>query len=200
MTLVLLRHGESEGNVLRRIQGWRDYPLTERGHRQAAAAAGRLAHVPATALYTSPLARARQTADAVEAVTGHAAIELPDLREYCFGEAQGMTWDEAVARWGFSDNDWGAGRVPGEEGMERFRERVSQQFDALAQRHADSVAICVLHAGTLGAIVESLCGLPPHTHAALYTGNCGIGVIEQAGGASRIVMLNDQAHLSGNER
>jgi broad specificity phosphatase PhoE len=200
VTLVLLRHGESEGNVLRRIQGWHDYPLTERGHRQAAAAATRLATVPAAALYTSPLARARQTADAVEATTSLTAVELPDLREYCFGEAQGMTWDEAVARWGFSDADWGAGRVPGEEGMEAFRARVSQQFETLLRRHADNVAVCVLHAGTLGALVEALCGLPPHSHAALYTGNCGIGVIEQVHGEARVEMLNDQRHLSPDER
>jgi broad specificity phosphatase PhoE len=199
VTLILLRHGESEGNVLRRIQGWHDYPLTDRGHRQAALAAQRLSTVPAVALYTSPLARARQTAAAVEAVTGLDAVELPALREYCFGEAQGMTWDEAAARWGFSDNDWGVGHVPGEEGMEAFRARVSTLFEALAQRHEADLAICVLHAGTLGALVEHLCGLKPHDHAALYSGNCGIGVVEQINGRSVLVMLNDQRHLIADQ-
>jgi broad specificity phosphatase PhoE len=125
---------------------------------------------------------------------------LPDLREYCFGEAQGMTWNEAAARWGFSDDDWGVGHVPGEEGMEAFRARVTRQFKALTQQHENDVAICVLHAGTLGALVEGLCGLPPHTHLALYTGNCGIGVIEQINGAPSILMLNDQRHLLHQER
>jgi broad specificity phosphatase PhoE len=186
--------------VLRHIQGWRDYPLTQRGHRQAGAAARRLASVTAVALYTSPLSRARQTAAAMEATTGLSAVELPDLREYCFGEAQGMTWAEAAARWGFGDDDWGVGQVPGEEGMQTFRTRVSKQFASLAQQHAADVAICVLHGGTIGAVVASLCGLPPHEHVALYTGNCGIGVIEQVEGRSRIVMLNDQRHINPEER
>jgi broad specificity phosphatase PhoE len=201
MTIVLLRHGESEGNVLHHIQGWHNYPLTERGHRQAEAAARRLANLPAVALYTSPLARAQETASVVAVATGLAVVELPDLREYCFGEAQGMTWTEAAARWGLSDDDWGVGHVPGEEGMTAFRARVSSQIDMLAASHASDIAICVLHAGTIGALVAHLCGLAPHDHAALYTGNCGIGVIEQAAtGRLTIAMLNDQRHLAPEER
>ncbi len=111
-----------------------------------------------------------------------------------------MRWDDAVARWGLSDTDWGVGHVPGEEGMETFRLRVATLFEELAVRHASDVAICVLHAGTLGAIVEHLCGLPLHHHAALYTGNCGIGVVEQVLGRPVIVMLNDQRHLATDER
>jgi broad specificity phosphatase PhoE len=200
VTLLLLRHGESTGNILRLIQGWHDFPLTDRGHRQAAAAAGRLATASATALYTSPLARARSTAAAVEHATGLDAVTLPDLREYCFGEAQNMRWEDAAARWGFSDTDWGVGKVPGEEGMEAFRGRVSRTFETLAARHADDLAIVVLHAGTIGAIVEYVCGLAPHEHVALYTGNCGIGTIEQIDGRSVIVGLNDQSHLPERER
>jgi probable phosphoglycerate mutase len=200
VTLLLLRHGESEGNVLRLIQGWHDFPLTERGHRQAAAAARRLASSGATALYASPLARAWQTAEPVGAATSLTVQPEPGLREYRFGEAQNMRWEDAVARWGLSDRDWGVGRVPGEEGMEAFRSRVAEVFERLAAKHADDLAIVVLHAGTLGCIVEHLCGLPLHEHASMYTGNCGIGRIEEVGGEHVIVCLNDQAHLAPEQR
>ena len=93
MTLLLLRHGESEGNALRVIQGWREYPLTSRGRAQADAAGRHLASVGAVALYTSPLLRARETAAAVEAHSALQAVELPDLREYHFGEAEGLRWE-----------------------------------------------------------------------------------------------------------
>lgn len=200
MTLLLLRHGESEGNVLRMIQGWQDYPLTERGHRQAAHAGRRLAASGAVALYSSPLARAADTARAVAATTDLAIEWTPDFREYCFGEAQGMRWDDAAARWGLADRDWGVGLVPGEEGMERFRARVARQFEELAARHCDDLAICVLHAGTVGALVEYLCGLSPHEHVALYTGNCGISVVESVEGEHIIVTLNDQRHIPADDR
>jgi broad specificity phosphatase PhoE len=200
MTLLLLRHGESAGNVQRVIQGWHDFPLTARGHRQAAHAAARLADVGAIALYSSPLSRAADTAAVVSRATGLDVEETPEFREYCFGDAQGMSWDDAAARWGLDDRDWGVGRVPGEEGMEAFRTRVSGQFEVLAARHQGEIAVVVLHAGVVGAIIEHLCGMAPHDHLALYTGNCGIGVIETAGGAHSIVALNDQRHLPENER
>ncbi len=200
MTLLLLRHGESLGNVDRLIQGWLELPLTERGRRQAVLAAGRLAASGAVALYTSPLRRARETAAPVAAATGLAPIDVPDLREYCFGEAQGLRWEEAVARWGLSDRDWGVGAVPGEEGMEAFRARVARRIEALAAQHADEVAICVVHGGVLGAVVAHLCGLPPHEHAQLYTGNCGIATLTQADGRPVILGLNDQCHLPPDAR
>ncbi len=200
MTVLFLRHGESEGNVLRAIQGWYDYPLTERGHRQASYAAARLADCGASTLYTSPLRRAADTAGAVATATGLLAIETPDFREYCFGEAQSMRWAEAAAKWGLADRDWGVGKVPGEEGMEAFRARVARQFEALLDAHEDDLAISVLHAGTLGAIVEYVCGMALHEHAALFTGNCGIAVMRRANGAASIVTLNDQRHIPAEDR
>jgi probable phosphoglycerate mutase len=195
VTLIFLRHGESEGNVERRIQGWLELPLTAQGHAQAEAAARRLASAGAVALYTSPLLRARQTAEAVARATGLPVIELPDLREYGFGEAQGLRWEQAAERWGLAERDWGVGAVPGEEGMAAFRDRVRRQFDELIARHADSMAIAVIHGGVFGAIVASLCGLPPHEHAQLYMGNCGLMVVAYERGAPVIVALNDQCHL-----
>lgn len=196
MTLIFLRHGESEGNVQRVIQGWLELPLTPRGEAEAAAAGRRLASSGATALYTSPLRRARQTADIVSAATGLEAVELPDLREYGFGEAQGLRWEQAATRWGLLDRDWGIGSVPGEEGMEAFRVRVRRQFDELHERHTDSLAIAVIHGGVFGALVASLCGLEAHEHAQLYTGNCGIMVVtRERSGDPVIVALNDMCHL-----
>jgi broad specificity phosphatase PhoE len=200
VTLLLLRHGESEGNIRRLIQGWHDFPLTERGHRQAQAAARALADSGAVALYASPLQRAYDTALAVASTTSLVPVVSPDLREYGFGEAEDMRWEDAAQRWGLSDHDWGVGRVPGEEGMEAFRTRVARVLELLTARHTDEVAIVVLHAGTLGAMVEYLCGLSLHEHASLYTGNCGIGVIEQVDGRSVITQLNDQSHIPESDR
>ncbi len=137
MTLLFVRHGESEGNVAAHHPGLARAAAHRQGGAQAAAVASRLATAGATALYTSPLWRARQTADAIAATTGLEAVELPDMREYGFGEAQGMVWAEAAARWGLFERDWGVGAVPGEEGMEPFRARVRRQFDELHERHAD---------------------------------------------------------------
>ena len=196
MTLLLLRHGESEGNRDRRIQGWREYPLTALGRTQADVSGRHLATSEVVALYSSPLRRARETADLVAAHTGHEVLELPDLREYHFGEAEGLVWDEARERWGVEGRNWGRGDVPGEEGVRAFRARVSRQVEMLLERHRDDSAICVVHGGVLGAAVAWLSGLADEEYAQIYTANCGITALALTeDGRPAIRSLNEVCHL-----
>lgn len=200
MTLLLVRHGESAGNAQRLIQGWKPFPLTDRGHRQAETTARRLAGAGAVALYASPILRAWQTVAPIAAATGLIPIETPALREYGFGEAEGLHWQEAAARWGLSENDWGVGRVPGEEGFEAFRTRVAECIEVLAERHTGELAVCVLHAGTIGTLVGHICGMGPHDHPTLFTGNCSIASVHRDRGWLEIASLNDQCHISIDDR
>ena len=200
MTLLLVRHGESAGNAQRLIQGWKPFPLTDRGHRQAEAVARRLADVGAVALYASPIVRGWQTAAPIAIGTGLTPIETPALREYGFGEAEGLHWTEAAARWELSEHDWGVGGVPGEEGFEVFRTRVAECIEMLAERHSGELAICVLHAGTMGTLVGHICGMGPHDHPTLFTGNCGIATVHRDRGRLEIVSLNDQCHVPEEDR
>ena len=196
VTLLLLRHGESEGNVTRRIQGWDDLPLTDLGRRQAEAAGRRLAGSGAAALYSSPLRRAHDTAEIVAAHVGLDVIDLDDLREYHFGEAEGLSWDEAAARFGLEGRDWGAGRIPGEEGVTAFRDRVERRIGELAERHASDVAIVAVHSGVLGAILSRLLGLSDAEYAQIYTANGGITTLRDGmDGRTAIDGLNDVCHL-----
>lgn len=197
MTLLLLRHGESEGNRTRVVQGQlTHYGLTPLGREQAEAAGRRLAGLEIDALYSSHLRRARETADIVAAHTGHEVIELPDLQEYGFGEAQGLTWDEVRERFDVVGRAWGRGRIPGEEGSAAFRERVAHQIGGLAERHRDGTAVAVLHGGVLGAIVGRICGLGDGEYAQIFTANCGITEVGVAqDGRLALRSLNDTCHL-----
>src|SRR5258706_6988500 len=82
---VLVRHGEASGNREMRYLGATDAPLTERGQAQARQLASALALYRPAALYTSPLLRARQTAEAVAAVLGLAVVPDPRLPGGEFG-------------------------------------------------------------------------------------------------------------------
>ena len=197
MTLLLLRHGESEGNRARVVQGQLShYALTPLGREQAEAAARRLAALDLAALYSSPLRRARETADIVAAHSGLEVIEAPDLQEYGFGEAQGLTWDEMVERFHVVGRDWGRGSVPGEEGSAAFRDRVARQIGELAGRHREGTAVAVLHGGVLGAAVARICGLGDGEYAQIYTANCGITEVAVApDGRLALRGLNDVCHL-----
>lgn len=196
MTLLLVRHGQSEGNAARVIQGGLD-PLSGLGRTQADAVAARLASSGATRLYASTFARARDTATPIAAATGLELEPLGEWREYWWGEAQGRTWPDAVAAWGSGDPpalEWGSGDVPGEEGEAAFAARVTEAFDLLLERHEDDLGIVVTHGGVLVQIVKHVFGVegyrpvgtPANTSVSTFALDRGVAVIEA---------LNDTCHL-----
>jgi broad specificity phosphatase PhoE len=199
VTLFVVRHGESEGNARRIIQGWLDVPLTERGHAQAAAAARRLAPEPVTAVYSSTLQRAKQTAEAIATPHGLEVTALVGLREYNYGEAQGLNWGEVQERWPHDAEQWGLGHVPGEEGVEAFRRRVAATFETLAERHRSEDAVLVCHGGTIVQLVAHILGLPPRVRPRIYHANCAITTVATAGERPALLSLNDWCHVAALE-
>jgi broad specificity phosphatase PhoE len=196
MTLIFVRHGLSRGNELRVAQGWSDYPLSDRGRQQAEAVAARLALMDASALYSSDLKRASETAEIVAARSGLTVVPREGLRERRFGEGEGLTWKQITERWG-EDLRVGTGVVPGEERTAAFRERVGREVDLLAERHSEDVAVCVTHGGTISVVVAHVLGLPPDEYPAVHTDNCSLTTIELQRGQHVISCQNDRCHLDG---
>ena len=90
MTRILLaRHGETEWNAIRRVQGWTDIPLSAKGEAQAQALAGRLSRTTLTAIYSSDLSRAARTAAPTADRHGLTVQSVPELREKGFGDWEG---------------------------------------------------------------------------------------------------------------
>lgn len=123
-TFILVRHGETDWNRDRRIQGSTDIPLNDAGRQQARDAAAALRETLNPALpavvVASDLARARETADIIAAELGLPAPHLyPELRERGYGVAEGMSVDEYFERWG----DWHGTDVPEAETRSALRER-----------------------------------------------------------------------------
>jgi glucosyl-3-phosphoglycerate phosphatase len=153
-TLVLVRHGETDWNLSGRAQGHADIPLNLTGHAQAQAVARVLAGFAPVRLWSSDLARARQTAEAVATTTG-LTIELdPRLREYDVGERSGLTLDEAAEQFPEEYAAYRAGRsatlVPGEETTEHVRDRVVPALlDCFAGLSDGDTGVAVLHGACL---------------------------------------------------
>jgi hypothetical protein len=93
---LLVRHAETEDNVRMRLSGWTDTDLSARGENQIELLADHFnrEHGHIDALYSSPLIRARRTAEAIGALTGHTPILVDDLREMYFGELDGRPFEE----------------------------------------------------------------------------------------------------------
>ena len=196
MTLILVRHGESEGNALGVFQGWKDYPLSELGRLQAAAAAERLSEAGASALYSSDLSRAHETGEIVAAKAGLTLEPRTALRERGFGEGEGLSWAQIRERFG-AEVRIGEGSIPGEEPVEIFRKRISEEFDLLMESHRDDIAICTSHGGTISGIVAHVLGLPPEGRARVRIANCSLTVVEFERGRAVITSLSDTCHTDG---
>lgn len=197
MTVILVRHGQSRGNLRGIIQGWLDEPLTEDGEAQARLVAARLAGMPVSTVYASPLARAWSTGEAVAAALRLPLVAEPGMREHYFGAAQGFTWGEATERWGLRaghGEDWAAG-VPDAEPMLDFRRRVGAALDALLDRHEQEVVVCVSHGGTIAQAVAHVLGLPEAISPAIRVDNTSLTIVEGTAARPMLRALNDACHV-----
>lgn len=203
MTLVLVRHGESTGNVGGIIQGWHDAGLTEAGREQAEAVAARLVALRPAALYSSPLARARDTARPLAERSGLEVVEIEALRERYYGEAQGLTWNEAAERWPLGEasyhRDW-AMAVPDVETLAALRERSVAVVSNLLDRHEGELAVCVSHGGTLVQVIAHLFGLPVDVWPRVRMSNTSVTIVDGPSERPVIRTLNDICHLDDQAR
>lgn len=156
--LMIVRHGESEWNALRRLQGQADIALSERGREQARALAPTIAALAPDVVVTSDLKRARETA----ALLGYPAAEcLTDLREVDVGSWTGQPIADIVALDADAYRGWRAGTLtpPEGEAWADFTARTTRGV-ALAMEKAERLLV-VCHGGVVRALLEALIQLSP---------------------------------------
>jgi glucosyl-3-phosphoglycerate phosphatase len=164
--LVVVRHGRTPWNVIDRAQGHTDVPLDDVGNEQAEQTAEALSRLGPARLWTSDLARARQTAAYLEKATGLTAEPDERLREFNLGVRAGLTRDEFAARFPEEYEAWVAGDttrivVHGEETSAEVRARISPAFrEYLAALTPGETGIAVTHGGCLRLGVSELLGWP----------------------------------------
>jgi broad specificity phosphatase PhoE len=158
-TILLVRHGETDWNRERRFQGHADTPLNEAGRRQAGELAERLRDEGLTAVYTSPLRRAAETADIVAEHLGLEAEELEALREIDVGDWQGLTVDDVRERFPGRLEDAGHSGWPNGETYDQLSARVLPALVGLEQRHHGDRVLGVTHAGPIRAALAAAAGL-----------------------------------------
>ena len=158
-TLLLVRHGETDWNAEGRLQGHTDRPLNDFGRRQARALADRLAGDGITAMYTSDLSRAQETAEILAERLGLAVVVDPDLRERNWGTWEGLTGGER-------DKVEFAGESP-----EEHRERVMRAVGRIVEGHPDQRVLVVTHGGSLRRIQAAVQGVaePVIENCAVWT-------------------------------
>jgi broad specificity phosphatase PhoE len=149
-TILLVRHGETDWNHQRRVQGHADRPLNATGRAQAEALADRLLDEPLDAIYSSDLLRAHETARIVARRKGLEVTTVPDLREKHFGTWEGLTDEEVRLRFPEArTGHWGDG-----ESAEQLSARVVAALRRIADGHRGQRLLVVAHGGPLHALLR----------------------------------------------
>jgi ribonuclease H / adenosylcobalamin/alpha-ribazole phosphatase len=198
-TTVLLRHGQTEFSTERRFAGRGDIALTETGVRQAAAAAERLRARGIDMIVTSPLQRARRTAEAVAAVTGAPLAVDEGLVEADFGKWEGLTFGAAALRWPEEMSAWLASTdvaPPGGESLANAGKRVLATLDRLLAAHQRKTLLLVSHVTPIKTVACRALLAPP---AALFRIHLDVASLTEidwfADGPVLLRSLNDTSHL-----
>lgn len=197
---LLLRHGETALSAERRFAGRGDIPLTDAGRDQAAAAAARLARYGGIdAIVTSPLLRARQTAEAVARATGAPLQVEQDLAETDFGKWEGLTFAEASQRWPDEMSAWlGGAEVapPGGESFAAVGLRVSAALDRLLDGPPGRTLLLVSHVTPIKSLVCRALLAPPQALFRMHLDVASLCEVDwYSDGPAVVRSLNDTAHL-----
>ena len=203
--VVLIRHGETEWNRDRRIQGQTDTPLSALGQQQALAIGQRLKRERFTAIYASDLQRAWNTALAIGQAT---LAERPDapqpiadrrLREMDFGEWEGKTSAEIAAshpeehaRSKHRDADF---RIPGGESFRDLYERTVDAVTSLVDAHPGGALCVVAHGGILDMMYRHTHAIPLDQPRVFSLYNAAYNCLAHEAGRFRLEVWGEVAHL-----
>lgn len=162
-----------------------------RDMRQAAELADRLAGVELAAVYTSPLARAAETAQAVAARHGLTPRVVSDLREIDLGDVDGLQFDEypAELRAALLDTP-GTVRFPGGESYEALRARVVAALGDIVSRHDGETVAAISHAGAIRAALATWLGVPAEASFRVDQSFAGVNVIDWIERAPFVRLVN----------
>ncbi|GAA3259401.1 bifunctional RNase H/acid phosphatase [Nonomuraea helvata] len=200
-SLLLLRHGETELSLERRFSGRGDVELTPNGLAQAAAAAERLSREPyrPDAIISSPLERARQTAQAVAQRTGLDVEVDEDLRELDFGAWEGHTFTEVQRRWPAELTAWLADpetAPPGGESFASAARRVQAAGERLIERYEGKTILAVSHVTPIKILLRLALMAPLESLYRMHLDLACLSLIEYyADGPAVVKSFNDTGHL-----
>jgi 2,3-bisphosphoglycerate-dependent phosphoglycerate mutase len=198
--LIIVRHGQTEWNIAGIRQGHLDSRLTTRGLAQAKALGERLAREKFSALYSSDLGRAVQTAMAIAEYTGHEIVTDPRLRERHLGIFQGLNADQIIQKYPEERRmlrTLGPEYViPGGESMRQQVERNVAYLNDLAQKHAGETIVVVTHGGVVSGFFRHTLAIALDAPRRFEFVNAGLNVFVREEDHWMLLTWGDVSHLA----
>lgn len=197
---ILVRHGQTEWNRVERFRGQADVPLNDVGLAQAEATGERIAaQWQPAAIYASPLSRAVKTAESIARRFDLQVQTHRLLIDINYGEWQGLSPDEVIAKWPAALEAWykapGVAEIPSGETLNAVRARGLSAVRELADLHEGATLVLVGHTVINRLILLAVLGLGTHRFWHIGQDTCAINVFETLGHDFILKSLNDTCHL-----
>ena len=198
--ICIVRHGETDWNVEKRIQGHTDIHLNATGRAQALAMAYNAGHYHFSAIYSSDLSRAAETARVLAEREGLEVRPLPQLRERNYGIFQGITaaqgavlFPAAYAHYSARDPryDFETG-----ESMLAFADRIAEGIDWMVRHHSGETLCAVCHGGVLDILYRKATGRPLETPRDFVIPNCALNWFRFDSHGWHVEKWADRHHLT----
>jgi alpha-ribazole phosphatase len=195
----LIRHGETLWNTEARYQGHTDTSLNEKGLYQAKKLQDRFIKEPFHEIFSSDLSRAADTARIIAEPKNIPVHLTASLRELCFGQWEGFTYNEVILKYGESINKWYNNpdriMVPGGEPLLSMIKRIEDFIYSLATAQPDNCFVIVTHGGPIRGIIAKINNIPLNEIWKIKIENGSITTLETNNNAIRVIAINETSHL-----
>ena len=197
--LYLIRHGQSEWNILSKVQGLKDANLTNIGREQARKLGKRLIDENIDIIFSSDLSRALETAEIISSLINKPVVESKEIQEINFGPWEGLTLAEIQKKYKEEYLIWmkkpDKFKLEGAETLDNLKNRVMKYVEKVLIENKDKNIAIVSHNATLKIIILNLLGMGNAFYKNISLNNVSLSIIECRQYNNVLTLLNDTSHL-----
>lgn len=201
-TFYIVRHGETNWNILGKTQGHGNSNLTEKGIEQATTLANSMTKYPIDYIYTSDLGRAVETADIIANKLNLEVIKTANLREMGFGVWEGLLIDEIKQTYGDIYSTWRntphLADIPGGETLSVIQSRVDEFIKELNEKYDNKHIVLVSHSITVRVILLSCLASGLENIYRIKQDNTALNIVEFRNYGPVVIKMNDTSHFKTN--
>ena len=203
-TFYIVRHGQTNWNILGKTQGHGNSDLTAKGIEQATELAESIVNYPIDYIYSSDLGRAVQTAQILGDKLNIKVKETEALREMGFGEWEGLLIDEIKANYASVYTTWRnephLAQIPGGETLHLIKDRVDSFIQSLNEKYDNKHILLVTHSVTVRVMLLAFLNSGMENIYRIKQDNTALNIVEYRDYGPVVIKMNDTSHIKNNQK
>ena len=203
-TFYIVRHGQTNWNILGKTQGHGNSDLTPKGENQALELSKAIKEYPIDYIYSSDLGRAVQTAEIIGSTIGVDVIQTPSLREMGFGDWEGLLIEEIKKDYAKTYETWRNQphlvNIPNGETLHIIKDRVDAFIKELNEKYDNKHILLVSHSVTVRVMLLSFLNSGVENIYRIKQDNTALNIVEYRDYGPVVIKMNDTSHMKNNEK